>query len=138
MSVRVAIACALLVGAAAGCGSECTPSCNPPVFDLSLPVVVDQSVIRDLALTAAAIVTVGPGGGNAFAPSTVTIRAGESVTWNWVTGTHSVVSNDTPAAFTASPVQSAGQFTVTFPVAGTFGYHCGVHGSMMTGTVVVH
>ena len=129
---------ALVAAAAAGCNSgDCTPSCSPPVFDLSMPIIVDQSTIQDLVITAAATVTVGPGGGNAFVPAMVSIHAGDSVTWNWVTGTHSIVSDDMPPAFAASPVQSAGQFTVAFMNAGTFKYHCGIHGTMMTGTVVV-
>src|SRR5260370_41287266 len=101
-----------------------------------MPISVDQSVRQDITSTAAATVTVGPGGGNAFVPSTVSIHAGDSVTWNWVTGTHSIVSDDAPPAFAASPVQSAGQFTVQFMSAGTFKYHCGIHGTRMTGTVV--
>ena len=99
--------------------------------------VSDLAVERDLAITSAGVVTVGFGNGNAFSPATVTIHAGESVTWNWVSGFHSVVSDATPKAFADSPQQGSGQYTVTFPSAGSFPYHCGVHGMMMTGTVVV-
>jgi plastocyanin len=126
----------MLLAVASGCG-DCADSCSPPIFDLSMNVPLDQSVIRDLAITSAAVVTVGPGGGNSFSPATVTIHATESVTWNWVTGLHSVVSDSAPKAFPDSPTQSAGQYTVTFMTAGTYPYHCGVHGTMMTGTVVV-
>lgn len=123
-----------LVLAAAGCGDDST-GFTPPHPDLSVPA--DLATINDLAITSAGVVMVGPGGNNVFAPATVTISAGQSVTWNWVSGFHSIVSDDTPAAFTASGRQAAGQYTVMFPTAGSFGYHCGVHGAMMSGTVVV-
>ena len=80
---------------------------------------------------------VGAGAKNAFSPSTVTIQAGQGVTWNWVTGFHSVISDSAPKAFADSPAQSSGQFVVMFPTAGTFPYHCGIHGAMMSGTIVV-
>ena len=68
-------------------------SCSPPVFDLSMPRMDDLAMTRDLAITSAGVVTVGAGGGNAFTPATVTIAAGQSVTWNWVSGFHSVISD---------------------------------------------
>ena len=82
-------------------------------------------------------VSIGPGGKNAFAPQTVFIPAGGSVTWVWVTGVHGVVSDDSPAAFPASPTQDGGRYTVSFPTPGQYGYHCAVHGTMMSGVVVV-
>jgi len=41
--------------------------------------------------------------------------------------------------FTSSRIQTGpGQtFTMTFPTAGTFQYDCAVHGTQMTGTIVV-
>ena len=127
---------ALLV-AAAGCGDSCDNSCSPPVFDLAMVRVDDLWVVRDLAITSAGIVTVGAGATNSFAPSTVTIKAGQSVTWSWVSGFHSVVSDSTPKAFADSPGQASGQYSATFATAGSYPYHCGVHGAMMSGTVVV-
>lgn len=120
--------------ASAACGSECT-TCAVPVFDIAVPIITDQSVLTDLAITSAGVVMVGPGAGNRFAPATLTIRAGDSVTWNWVSGFHSIVSDS--SAFPASAGQSSGQYTIAFPTAGTFPYHCGVHGPMMSATIVV-
>jgi plastocyanin len=123
--------------AASGCNDTCASSCSPPVFDLAMGRMNDMALSRDLAITSAGVVTVGAGAANAFTPSTVTIQAGQSVTWNWVSGFHSVISDSTPKAFADSPAQSSGQFTVMFPTAGTYAYHCGIHGTMMTGTIVV-
>ena len=127
----LALLAATVVG---GCGDD---NAGPPVFDLTMIVDMAQPIVHDLAISSAGVVMVGPGNGNSFAPSTVTIHVGDSVTWNWVTGTHGVVSDDTPPSFDPSPVQSAGQYTWQFANAGTFAYHCAVHGAMMTGTIVV-
>ncbi len=132
----VRLAAVALVGGLAGAGCGDDASAIPPI-DLTVLVPADLRTISDLAITSAGVVMVGPGGANSFAPDSVTIAAGQSVTWNWVSGFHSVVSDDMPAAFTASPAQAAGQFTVTFANPGTFRYHCGVHGAMMSGAIVV-
>ena len=127
-------AAALLALALAGCGDD---AAGPPVFDLTVIVDMAQPILKDMTITSAGVVMVGPGNVNAFVPSTVTIMAGQSVTWNWVSGTHGIVSDDTPSSFSPSPVQSSGQYTLMFANAGTFGYHCSVHGTMMSGTIVV-
>ena len=83
----------------------------------------------------------------AFNPATVTVPAGTTVTWQWPSTcsdgyggyytcpTHSVVFDD--GSNIQSPTQSSGTFTRTFSSAGTFKYHCAIHGSGMSGTVVV-
>lgn len=76
-----------------------------------------------------------------FSPQTLTIKAGDTVTWTWVNGTHSVTSGTscTPNGTFDSTVSTAPKtFTHTFNAAGTFDYFCMVHCSMgMTGTIVV-
>jgi plastocyanin len=97
----------------------------------------DLRVVHDLAITSAAVVTVGAGATNSFAPASVTIHPGQSVTWNWVSGFHGVVSTSAPKAFPDSPQQASGQYTASFATAGSYPYQCSVHGAMMTGTIVV-
>jgi len=83
---------------------------------------------------------------NSFTPGDLTVKAGTSVTWNWSTCSggdgygngetcvaHSVVFDDG----TSSSVQSTGSFTHQFAAAGTYNYHCSVHGAGMSGKVVV-
>ena len=81
---------------------------------------------------------------NKFTPASVTIKAGETVTWTWAGGSHDVVSganctNDN--GFTRSPLQSTNgvQFQHKYDKAGTFEYFCEPHcsSSGMKGTVVV-
>jgi plastocyanin len=84
----------------------------------------------------AAATTVGVGaGGDAFGPAAVTVAEGDTVTWQWVGGRHSVTSSSTSEPFD-SGAQTAGTFQHTFTHAGTFSYLCVWH-SGMTGTVVV-
>ncbi|HXG44559.1 MAG TPA: cupredoxin domain-containing protein [Gemmatimonadales bacterium] len=74
-------------------------------------------------------------------PAVDTIPAGGTVTWTW-TGTgsvsHSVRSQGTPS-FTSSVIQAGNGITymVQFNTPGTYRYDCAVHGSAMTGRVVV-
>jgi plastocyanin len=94
----------------------------------------------------AAAVTVGniffKSGHNGSANAAVdTIAAGGTVTWTWTsTGTvsHSIESEGSPA-FTSSAIQSGdGQtYQLQFSTPGTYRYDCAVHGSAMSGTIVV-
>jgi plastocyanin len=93
------------------------------------------------------VVDVGTGGGMTFVDRTsgtnvTTIHAGDTVQWNWLGGPHSSTSGTCAGACTAdgnwdSGLMTSGTFNHTFPAAGTFPYFCQVHGSLMTGTVVV-
>src|SRR4051794_9890706 len=71
-----------------------------------------------------------------FSPKQVTIAAGGTVTWTWMASASHTVTSDT-GLFDSSPPKSSGTFSFTFPNAGTFPYHCLVHGFMMSGTVIV-
>src|SRR5262245_61712330 len=66
-----------------------------------------------------------------FEPATVTIAPGDSVMWMGVAG-HTVTSDSGNWTINASS-----DVTYTFPTAGTYTYHCTVHGPTMNGTVIV-
>ena len=73
--------------------------------------------------------------------STTTIKAGDTVRCNFVdTISHSTTSGTccTGNGLWDSGVQASGSFSHQFAQPGTFPYFCMVHGSMMTGTVVVN
>jgi plastocyanin len=138
MRAPKAAAAAVLLGLAGfGCGSDATADV---VADLSASLG-DAGDLGEPAgdddAGAAFFVSVGPGGGNRFSPQTLFVPVGARVTWLWVNGVHGVVSDDDPPAFPPSPVQSGGRYSVTFATAGQLGYHCSVHGLMMTGVIVV-
>jgi plastocyanin len=82
-----------------------------------------------------------------FQPASLTIQAGDTVTFTNMGGTHNIVS-DTPGLFrcangcdgTGGSGAPANDWSVTIPFnnAGTFGYHCELHQAMgMKGTIVV-
>jgi plastocyanin len=84
----------------------------------------------------AAATTVGVGtGGDAFGPAAVTIAQGDSVTWQWQSGNHTVTSATASEPFDSGSMTS-GAFSHTFATAGTFSYLCIYHGGM-TGTITV-
>jgi plastocyanin len=87
-----------------------------------------------------------------FSPQAVTVGVNATVTWRWntcsTTGgsdpygggtstttcvTHNIVFDDGAE----SPSQQTGSFVRTFAQAGTFPYHCRIHGTAMSGSVTV-
>ena len=71
----------------------------------------------------------------AFSPTTITIKAGTTVTWTNNDSTPHTVTSDI-GSFTSQTLQTQGSFSHTFNVVGTYSYHCRIHPSMH-GTVVV-
>jgi plastocyanin len=72
----------------------------------------------------------------AFAPASLTIPVGSTVTWtNKDEEPHTVVSSD-GTTFHSPGMGTGGTYSFTFPNAGTFTYICSIH-PMMHGTVVV-
>lgn len=94
--------------------------------------------------------TTVPAGGisvtnNAFSPAAKTVTVGTTVTWAWSTCgdgdvygpekcvAHSVRFDDG----TSSPTQEKGSYQRTFSAAGSYPYHCSVHGAAMSGSITV-
>ncbi|HUR02955.1 MAG TPA: plastocyanin/azurin family copper-binding protein [Nonomuraea sp.] len=74
-------------------------------------------------------------------PAVDTVAVNGTVTWTWATTEslpHSVQSLGSPS-FTSDGIQtgSGNTYNFTFTAPGTYQYDCAVHGSMMTGTIVV-
>lgn len=75
-----------------------------------------------------------------FDPSTVTIRSGGTVTWQWAGSSEHDVTWVTQSGTSNSPLQKTGTYTRNFSAAGTYTYFCTQHGtatSGMRGSVVV-
>ena len=71
-----------------------------------------------------------------FSPATLTVKAGTTVTFKGVSGTHTVTSDPgAPMAFDQG-VSEGSSITITFANPGTYKYHCSIHASMH-GTIVV-
>lgn len=74
-----------------------------------------------------------------FAPKCVTVKAGDTVTWNFVGATpHTVTADD---GSYDSGQKTTGTFQRKYNAAGTYPYYCTLHGgkggSGMAGTVTV-
>ena len=71
----------------------------------------------------------------AFAPASLTVHVGNTVTWtNHDEEPHTVVAND--GSFHSPGLGTGATYSHTFSAAGTFDYICSIH-PMMHGTVVV-
>jgi plastocyanin len=81
---------------------------------------------------------------NYFDPASTTVPVGTKITWTWNSCSgdgyggqtciqHGILFDDG----TASGAQSDGSWSRTFTTAGTFKYHCTVHGAAMSGAIVV-
>lgn len=93
-------------------------------------------------------VKVGFGGTN-YSPQQITIHVGETVHWTWSGSNHTVTSGTAPTednlfcspndlnCGTANPSNAGATYDHTFNSQGTFHYFCKIHGTFMTGTVVV-
>jgi plastocyanin len=124
-SVRLAVVSIVLMFAVACGGSYTSPSPNAPTPTPSGPAA-------SVAIPAGAQVL----GKAAYAPDELTVNAGTTVTWM---NTDSVAHTSTSdaAGWNSGVVAPGGQFSVAFPTAGTYAYHCAIHPGMV-GTVVVH
>jgi plastocyanin len=73
--------------------------------------------------------------GMAFSPATLTITAGDTVTWtNGDDRRHTVTSND--GAFDSGNLDAGASFSFTFTTPGTYTYRCDYHPEMQA-TIVV-
>jgi plastocyanin len=125
---RAVAALAVSVLSVAGCSASRPPagSGNPSMTMPSMsvtapaaPVSGDQVNIDNFA----------------FAPATLTVHAGGTVTWtNHDEEPHTVAAND--GSFHSPGMGTGATFSHTFAAAGTFDYVCSIH-PMMHGTVVV-
>lgn len=128
---RVVVIGTCLVALAA-CGSTAATTTQPPdsmpgmtmspsSAAATAPVATNEVAIKDFA----------------FAPGTVTVKVGTTVTWtNNDQDPHTVTSTGTGGPLKSATLQNGEKYTYTFTTAGTFEYLCTIH-PFMTGTVVV-
>lgn len=130
-------ACGLVL-VVAGCGGGGSSYSSPPSSNTGdTPANPSQHTVQ-----------VGPG--MAFSPATLTIKPGDTVTWTWNEGGHSVTSgtdgvadgsfcSPSDARCSDGTLSSAGAtYSHTFTTAGSFPYFCAAHFSIgMTGVINV-
>jgi plastocyanin len=133
-SLRLVVISIVLMSTIA-CGSNYSSSPSPSPSPAPAPAPAPASVPG----TSSSPVTIPAGastlGSRAYAPDSVDVAVGGTVTW---TNSDSVAHTSTSDAsgWDSGIVAPGGQFSVAFPTAGTFSYHCAIHPGMI-GTVVV-
>ncbi len=125
-----------------------TPTVTPTITPTRTPTNTPTITPTPTASTRGVIV--GYNGGNVYRDAatkgtTTTIWHGDTVTWTWAFGQHSVTSGDCVGTtcqpngtFLSSTRNGPGySWSVTFGTAGTFNYYCTTHGYLEHGTVLV-
>ena len=128
--------------ALAACSGSASPTAAPASADASAAAPSPAaSAEASQAASAAASQAAATGSAVtiqdfAFAPASLTVKAGTTVTWtNQDSAGHSVKWADGTA--TSATLGTGASYTRTFTTAGTFTYICGIHASMH-GTIVVN
>jgi len=121
----------------------------PPVALLALAAL---ALAAPAARAATFHVDVASNGSLSFSPSSLTIHAGDTVTWAHASEVYGPVPHNVHAddgsfrcangcddsGGDGTPSESAWSFSRTFNTAGTVSYHCDVHGTMgMAGSITV-
>ena len=109
------------------------------MFMFSRYALIFLFLLSSAATAADHRVTAG-GSANVFNPRSLTINAGDTVTFVNGGGFHNVLADDN--SFTSGAPSDSWTLTQAFPNAGTFGYYCQVHGGPggagMSGSIVVN
>ena len=137
------ICCApLLLVLASACGSSETTTLGTTLLDSGVVVTtVDAgvTVVTPVATTVAVSIPAGAVGRGpaAYGVNPLTVAVGTTVTWTNNDSIAHTATSDTGVwdSGILSPAQS---FSFTFAQAGTYPYHCAIHGvASMSGTIVV-
>ena len=110
-----------LIAASVGCSSysPSSPSGGTTVAGTPVSIVSQASFLTNTA----------------YAPSPISIAAGDTITWTNNDNTaHTSAGDD--GSWNSGSIAPGASFSRTFPSAGVFSYHCTIHPGMV-GTVTV-
>jgi plastocyanin len=83
------------------------------------------------------ITIVGMNGSLSYSPSPATVKVGQTVAWKNADGLPHTATADAGGFNTGTIAAGATSGALTMTTAGTFPYHCEIHGFTMTGTLTV-
>lgn len=127
-SIRLAFGSAILMFATACGGGYSSPTTSPSPTPSPAPTTGASSSVT-IPVGAQSL------GNRAYTPDDINVAVGATVTWmNTDSVSHTSTSDATE--WDSGIVAPGRQFSVAFPTAGTFKYHCAIHPGMV-GTVVV-
>lgn len=72
----------------------------------------------------------------AFSPASLTINAGDSVTWTNKDSTAHTVTSDSGSELNSGTLRPGDTYSQTFNTKGEFDYHCSIHTSMKAKVIV--
>lgn len=114
--------------------------CSKPVATPNTQTTPDVTTSSDATVGDAPVIGVSDISikGFAFAPQSITVKAGSAVTWtNNDSFAHTVTSAaGSPASFDSASLGAGKSFSFTFDTPGTYSYVCDFHGQM-TGTIII-
>jgi plastocyanin len=123
----------LLVAATAiGCGSGSSAYSSP-----AAPSATPPPPASSPATAALTISIVGMNGSNSYSPSPATVKVGQAVAWHNADALAHTATADGGAFDTGNIAPGATSNPITMNAAGSFPYHCTIHGFTMTGTLTV-
>lgn len=103
----------------------------------ALLVTLPLAAAPEPAEAATTVVKVGQtasgAAGRSFNAASITIRAGDTVRWEWFNGAHDIQSANAPGLSSGprAGIDTAGEtYSFTFPTAGTYTYYCDDHGGL--------
>jgi len=72
-----------------------------------------------------------------YLPGSITVVAGESVTWKNDGDNRHTVTSDGDSFASSTPIQPGQSYVQAFPTVGTYPYYCTFHPDEMLGTITV-
>ena len=125
-----------MVLAACG-GSTATTAPTPTTAPTTAPTPTPSPTAITTPVATVTVKIVEKNEKYSFQPGTLNIKVGTQVIWTNTSDASHTVTSDTGAFNTASPIAKGQTFMFLFTQAGTFKYHCMIHGTAMSGTVIV-
>ena len=83
------------------------------------------------------ITIVGMNGSNSYSPNPGTVKVGQTVAWRNADALPHTATADGGGFDTGTIAAGATSNPITMTTAGTFPYHCAIHGVTMVGTLTV-
>ena len=121
----------LVIGAVGALLAACGPGQSETMPSMSMPASSQSTPDTPVATNSVSIKNF------AFAPASITVKAGTTVTWtNADQDAHTVTSDGKSGPLNSKPLNPGESYQHTFTQAGTYSYLCTIH-PFMTATVTV-
>ena len=121
----------LVAATVAGCGSNGMGSSYSPTSP------TPTSTAPSAPAANVTITIVGMNGSNSYSPNPGTVQVGQTVAWRNADSLPHTATADAGGFNTGTIAAGATSSPITMTTAGSFPYHCTIHGFAMAGTLTV-